>query len=215
MKPIRRAEARNNYGPDPYLDLQAGAHLKVKDQRIFEPKFHEETGAFWSPTLLLTQEVVDDGTEEGEADELTFADRFELKIDEDVRDQLGFEDDKPLRNSTKADFTKAQQALLVDMDNWTIRTGTKLDSLLTCLYGKAWTEGKIEFDPDDLVGKEFMAKVEPKTGKKAGSFTNWESYISLNRPKKKRKSGNQSDTIDLALEDEAAMEEASAASETG
>jgi hypothetical protein len=101
------------------------------------------------------------------------------------------------------------------MDNWTIRTGTKLDSLLTCLYGKAWTEGKIEFDPDDLVGKEFMAKVEPKTGKKAGSFTNWESYISLNRPKKKRKSGNQSDTIDLALEDEAAMEEASAASETG
>jgi hypothetical protein len=214
MKPIRRAEARNSYGPDPSLNLHPGAHLKVKGQRLFEPKFHEETGALWTPALMLTLEVVDDGTEEGEADGLTFADRYELKIDEDVRDQLSFEDDKALRNSNASAFTKAQRDLILDMGNWTIRTDTKLDKIMICLYGKGWTEGKVEFDPDDFVGKEFIAKVEPKTGKKPGSYTDWNSYVSLNRPKKKRKAasaetnGNKSDAIDLAPEDEAAMEEA-------
>jgi hypothetical protein len=216
MKPIRRVESRSNRGPDPVLTLESGAHLKVESHKLFEPKFNEETGAFWSPAFVLDLEVVDDGTEEGEADGLVFSDRYELKIDEDVREeQFGFKDDKPVRDSKKADFTKAQQETLLDMDNWTIRTETKLDRLMICLYGKKWTEGKVNFDPDDLVGKEFIAKVKPKTGKKQGSFTEWESYVSLNRPKKKRKpsgSGNQSDTVDLAPEDEAAMEEAFAKS---
>jgi hypothetical protein len=44
----------------------------------------------------------------------------------------------------------------------------------------------MDFDPDDLVDKEFIAKVHPKTGKKPGSYTGWETYMSLNPPKKKK-----------------------------
>jgi hypothetical protein len=212
MKPIRRVEAQNNFGPDPCLELLSGAHLKVKGQKLFEPKFHEETGDLWTPTLSLILEVIDDGTEEGEADELTFSDRFELKIDETLYGDLGVEDDKELRTSKASDFDKKQRDMILDMDNWTIRSGTKLDSFLTCIHGKKWIEGKVEFVPEDLIGVEFIAKVQPRTGKKPGSFTDWNSYVSLNRPKKKRKaasaSGNKSDTIDLAPEDEEAMEQA-------
>jgi hypothetical protein len=46
----------------------------------------------------------------------------------------------------------------------------------------------MDFDPDALVDKEFIAKVHPKTGKKPGSYTGWETYMSLNPPKKKKKS---------------------------
>jgi len=46
----------------------------------------------------------------------------------------------------------------------------------------------MDFDPDDLVDKEFIAKVHPKTGKKPGSYTGWETYMSINPPKKKKKS---------------------------
>ena len=46
----------------------------------------------------------------------------------------------------------------------------------------------MDFDPDDLVGKEFIAKVHPRTGKKPGSYTGWETYMPLNPPKKKKKS---------------------------
>jgi hypothetical protein len=41
------------------------------------------------------------------------------------------------------------------------------------------------FDPDDLEYKEFIAKVIPKTGKKPGSYTGWETYMSINPPKKR------------------------------
>jgi hypothetical protein len=34
--------------------------------------------------------------------------------------------------------------------------------------------------------KEFIAKVHPKTGKKPGSYTGWETYMSINPPKKKK-----------------------------
>jgi hypothetical protein len=107
MEAIRRAKARNDYGPDPSLDLQAGAHLKVKSEKLFPPTFNEETGDFWGPTLSLVMEIIDDGTEEGDADGETFADRFELKIDEEFLDTLGIEE-KALRNSRKADFTAEQ-----------------------------------------------------------------------------------------------------------
>ena len=49
----------------------------------------------------------------------------------------------------------------------------------------------MDFDPDDLEGKEFIAKVHPKTGKKPGSYTGWETYMSINPPKKKKKSNIQ------------------------
>jgi hypothetical protein len=218
VKPIRRAESRSNHGPDPALTLENGAHLKIADQRIFEPKFHEESGAFFGAALMLTQEVVDDRTADGDADGLTFGDKFEFKIDEDVREELfGYKDDKPFRDVKKADLTKAQQEALLDMDNWRIRTKTKLDRIMICLYGKEWTEGRMDFDPEDLVGKEFIAKVSPKTGKKQGSFTEWESYVSVTPPKKKRKpaesGGNRSDTVDLTEEELAEMEEAFPAKE--
>src|SRR3712207_1506775 len=70
--------------------------------------------------------------------------------------------------------------------NWTVRTGSKLDNLLKVLYGEVWINGEMDFDPDDLEGKEFIAKVHPKTGKKPGSYTGWNTYMSLNPPKKKK-----------------------------
>jgi hypothetical protein len=39
-----------------------------------------------------------------------------------------------------------------------------------------------------LEGKEFLAKVEPRTGQKSGSFLGWESFVSLHSPKKNKKS---------------------------
>jgi hypothetical protein len=95
--------------------------------------------------------------------------------------------DKFLNNANKRDFTWEQQAALLDQANWTVRTRTKLDNLLKILYGKRWINGEMDFDPDDLVGKEFIAKVHPKTGKKPGSYTGWEIYMSINLPKKKSK----------------------------
>jgi hypothetical protein len=94
--------------------------------------------------------------------------------------------EKFLNNANKRDFSEEQQAALLDQDNWTVRTGSKLDNLLAVLYGEEWINGKMDFDRDDLEGKEFIAKVHPKTGKKPGSYTGWETYMSLNPPKKKR-----------------------------
>jgi hypothetical protein len=95
--------------------------------------------------------------------------------------------DKFLNNANKSDFTEEQRAALLDQANWTVRTGTKLDNLLKVLYGKQWINGEMNFDPDVLEGKEFIAKVHPKTGKKPGSYTRWETSMSLNPPKKKSK----------------------------
>jgi hypothetical protein len=53
---------------------------------------------------------------------------------------------------------------------------------------------QMDFDPDDLVGKEFVAKVLQRTGKKSGSFTGWNTYMSLNPPKKKKKRRDAEDT---------------------
>ena len=91
-----------------------------------------------------------------------------------------------LNNASKRDFTEEQQAALLDQANWTVRTGIKLDNLLAVLYGEVWINGEMDFDPDDLEGKEFIAKVHPKTGKKPGSYTGWETYMSINPPKKKK-----------------------------
>jgi hypothetical protein len=201
MVAIRKTKAKEEFGPDPSLDLPQGAHLKVTNPKLFAPKFHEETGDIWKSKVSLKQKVVDDRTEDGDADGLEFFDGYELKFDEDVAKKFGIGPeegakdndgkkltlDKFLDNANKRDLTEERQAALLDQANWTVRTGSKLDNLLKVLYGEAWINGEMDFDPDDLEGKEFIAKVHPKTGKKPGSYTGWNTYMSLNPPKKKKK----------------------------
>ena len=181
MVAIRKTKAKEEFGPDPSLDLPQGAHLKVMSSKLFAPKFHEKTGDLWKSMVSCRLNVVDDRTADGDADGLEFFDTFELKVDE----ELGY-DDKKLKDANIRDFTKEQCEELLNQDNWTVRTGIKLDNLLNVLYGEAWTNGEMNFDPDDLEGKEFIAKVHPRTGKKPGSYTGWETYKSLNPPKKKK-----------------------------
>jgi hypothetical protein len=198
MVAIRKTKAKEEFGPDPYLDLPQGAHLKVESAKLFAPKFHEETSDLWKSVVSCKLKVVDDRTAEGDADGLEFFDTFELKVDED----LGY-DDKKLKDANIRDFTKEQREELLNQDNWTVRTGTKLDNLLNVLYGELWMNDEMDFDPDDLVGKEFVAKVLPRTGKKSGSFTGWNTYMSLNPPKKKKK-GRDADEDTPASEQAAA-----------
>jgi hypothetical protein len=202
MVKIRRTKAKEEFGPDPSLDLPQGAHLKVTSSKLFAPKFHEETGDLWKSKVSLKLKVVDDRTEDGDADGLEFFDGYDLKFDEDVAKKFGIGPEegakdkdgkkltleKFLNNANKRDFTDEQQAALLEQANWTVRTGSKLDNLLKVLYGEAWINGEMDFDPNDLEGKEFIAKVHPKTGKKSGSYTGWNTYMSLNPPKKKKKS---------------------------
>jgi hypothetical protein len=200
MVAIRRTKANEEFGPDPSLDLPQGAHLKVTSSKLFAPKFHEETGDLWKSKVSLKQKVVDDHTVDGDADGLEFFDSFDLKFDKDVAKKFGIGPeegakdndgkrltlDKFLNNVKKSDFNEKQQAALLDQANWTVRTDTKLDNLLKVLYGKRWIKGEMDFDPDDLIDKEFIAKVHPKTGKKQGSYTGWETFLSINPPKKKK-----------------------------
>jgi hypothetical protein len=202
MVAIRKTKAKEEFGPDPSLDLPQGAHLKVVSAKLFPPRFHEETGDLWKSKVSLKLKVVDDHSEDGDADGLEFFDGYDLKFDEDVAKKFGIgpeegakdKDGKKLtlerflKYANKRDFTEGQQAALLDQANWTVRTGIKLDNLLRVLYGEVWINGEMDFDPDDLEGKEFIAKVHPKTGKKPGSYTGWETYMSLNPPKKKKKS---------------------------
>src|SRR5918994_3212082 len=183
MVAIRNTKAKEQFGPDPSLDLPQGAHLKVESAKLFAPKFHEETGDLWKSVVSCKLKVVDDRTADGDADGLEFFDTFELKVDE----ELGY-DDKKLKDANTRDFTKEQREELLNQDTWTVRTGSKLDNLLNVLYGEAWINGQMDFDPDDLVDKEFIAKVHQRTGKKPGSYTGWETYMSINPPKKKKKS---------------------------
>ena len=215
MVAIRKTKAKEELGPDPVLDLSNGAHLKIENATLFGPKFHEETGDLWKSKVSLKLKVVDDRTEDGDADGLEFFDSYELKFDEDVAKEIGIgpEDgardkdgkkltlDRFLNNAGKSDFTEQQQSALLDQASWTVRTGTKLDNLLKVLYGKQWIDGDMDFDPDGLEGKEFIAKVHPKTGKRPGSFTGWETYVSINPPKKKKKSrvkGDKEEAADTA-----------------
>jgi len=194
MVSIRKTKAKEEFGPDPSLDLPQGAHLKVMSAKLFPPRFHEETGDLWKSVVSCKLEVVDDRTVDGDADGLEFFDTFELKVDE----ELGY-DDKKLKDANIRNFTKEQQELL-DQDTWTVRTGSKLDNLLNVLYGEVWIKGEMDFDPDDLVDKEFIAKVHPRTGKKPGSYTGWETFMSLNPPKKKKSKlqETQEETADTA-----------------
>ena len=224
MVAIRKTKAKEEFGPDPSLDLPQGAHLKVTSDKLFAPRFHDETGDLWKSKVSLKQKVVDDRTEDGDADGLEFFDGYDLKFDEDVAKKFGIGPeegakdndgkkltlDKFLNNANKRDFTEEQQAALLDQASWTVRTRSKLDNLLSVLYGEAWINREMDFDPDDLVDKEFIAKVHPRTGKKPGSYTGWETYMSINPPKKKKKSKIQeaqeeaADAADTPASEEAA-----------
>jgi hypothetical protein len=200
MVKIRKTKTKEEFGPNPSLDLPQGAHLKVTSSKLFAPRFYEETGDLWRSKVSLKLKVVDDRTEDGDADGLEFFDAYDLKFDEDVAKKFGIGPEegakdkdgkkltleKFLNNANKRDFTEEQQAALLEQANWTVRTGSKLDNLLKVLYGEVWINGKVDFDPDDLEGKEFIAKVHSKTGKKPGSYTGWETYMPLNPPKKKK-----------------------------
>lgn len=214
MVAIRREQATGNHGPDPVLDLPQGAHLKVKTQKVFPPKFGEEDGALWTSTVSLALEVIDD-FDEGDDDGKVFTDRFELKLTGDllktIMNNHGWEEEKQFRNSNKADFTEKEIAAILDPTNWIVRDNTKLDGLLAALHGKRWKNGEIAFDPEELPGAEFRAKVEPRTGKRQGSFCGWESFSSATRPKKKSKRAtadkqtNEEAQEGLSKDDEAAM----------
>jgi hypothetical protein len=223
MVAIRKTKAKEEFGPDPSLDLPQGAHLKVTSSKLFAPKFHDETGDLWKSKVSLKLKVVDDRTEDGDADGLEFFDSFDLKFDEAVAKIFGIGPeegakdndgkkltlDKFLNNAKKSDFTEEQQAALLDQTNWTVRTGSKLNNLLNVIYGDAWAKGEMNFDPDDLEDKEVIAKVHPKTGKKPGSYTGWETYMSLTPPKKKKKSKVQEAQEEAAkAADTSASEEA-------
>src|SRR5215204_4702860 len=98
MVAIRRTKAKEEFGPDPSLDLPHGAHLKVTSSKLFPPRFHEETGDLWKSKVSLKLEVVDDRTEEGDADGLEFFDSYDLKFDEDVAKRLGIDPDEGLKD---------------------------------------------------------------------------------------------------------------------
>ena len=197
-KKVRRVAApENDFTPDPSLDIPQGAHLRIVGSKYFAPKFAEESGDLWGAMVSLRLKVVDDRTEDGDADDQEFFDRFNLKFDAEVAkaNNIGPEEGTTdfkgkklsltqfLKNANKRDFDKAQQEALLNEDNWVVQEETKLANLLACLYGSNW-----ELDVDDLEGKEFLAKVEPRTGKKSGSFLGWESFVSLHSPKKNKKS---------------------------
>ena len=197
-KKVRRVAApENDFTPDPSLDIPQGAHLRIVGSKYFAPKFAEESGDLWGAMVSLRLKVVDDRTEDGDADDQEFFDRFNLKFDAEVAkaSNIGPEEGTTdfkgkklsltqfLKNANKRDFDKAQQEALLNEDNWVVQEETKLANLLACLYGSNW-----ELDVDDLEGKEFLAKVEPRTGKKSGSFLGWESFVSLHSPKKNKKS---------------------------
>jgi hypothetical protein len=197
-KKVRRVAApENDFTTDPSLDIPQGAHLRIVGSKYFAPKFAEESGDLWGAMVSFRLKVVDDRTEDGDADDQEFFDRFNLKFDAEVAKasnigpEEGTTDSKGkklsltqfLKNANKRDFDKAQQEALLNEDNWVVQEETKLANLLACLYGSNW-----EMDVDDLEGKEFLAKVEPRTGKKSGSFLGWESFVSLHSPKKNKKS---------------------------
>ena len=72
---------------------------------------------------------------------------------------------------------------------WTIRDGTKLGALAKAYYGNDFFETDAPFDEEDLIGFEFMSRVEPKknfsTGKVTGSMLNWETIMAVPKPRKK------------------------------
>ena len=191
------------------LELKAGARLQIKSAKVFDPKWGEEDGALWNANISTRIVVIDDHTEAGNADGLEYTDRFDLKVDADILDELGLED-KDLKNATKADFTKHQQQVLMNPDSWTIRDGTKPDNLNVALFGTKWSDGEMGFHPDMWVDQEFIAKVMPRTGKRPGSFCEWNTFMSVHPPAKSKKAKKAQEQAEQELEADMEAAEASA-----
>jgi len=214
VKKIRKSPARDGNFDSAVLSLPQGAHLRIKSYKLFPPRFNDEDGDLWVARIKVRLEVVDDRTEEGAADGLEFDDTFDLKIDPD----LGFEPED-INSGNIRDFDEEEQALLLDEDNWTIGGNSKVDNLNIALYGQDW-DTRIDFHPEaHWLDKEFIAKVKPRTGKRAGSYCSWDSFVSLEPPKKKRKGGSkgkskvqkaqeEAQQVELSPEDEQLMDEA-------
>ena len=87
------------------------------------------------------------------------------------------------------------------------RYGVKAIQL--CLFGPEWEE-EITFHPEKhWVGKEFLAKVNERNGKKAGSYCGWDTFIATRRPKNKKdgsKRLQEAQQLELPLEDQKLME---------
>ncbi len=223
MKTIRKSRAKESesFADNAVIENDHGAHLKIKSIKLFPPKFNEDDDSLWSASISARIVVVDDRTEDGEDDGKEFNDRFDLKMDLDVLEELGLKDED-LKNAEKSDFTKEQRVAILDEDSWTIRDGSnKPNNLNNILFGKNWSSQ--DFHPDMWVDKEFIAKLYPRTGKRPGSYCGWDTFVSLNPPKKKnKKSGLQEaqkeaeaatyaeidDLPYLSKEDEAQMNEA-------
>jgi hypothetical protein len=197
-KKVRRVAApEQEFTPDPVMDIPHGAVLEIVGPRYFPPKFDEESGNLWGAMVSLRLKVLDDRTADGDDDDKEFSDRFDLKFDAEIAKQHGIGPEegakdsngkklsltKFLKNANKRDFNPEQQAALLDENNWVVQEQTKLANLLACLQGPNW-----ELDLDNLQGKRFIGKVEPRTGKKQGSFLGWESFSMVDPPKKKKKS---------------------------
>ena len=213
MKKIRKSKARNDGFASASLDLPHGALMEVKATKIFGPKFDEETGDFWIPKIRNRNKVIDD-RDTGEADGLEFDDDFELKLDPD----LDF-DPEDIRNANIRDLSEEEQKILLDENNWTIGEGSKADMLNTALYGRDWAE-EIDFHPEiHWVGKRFIAKVKPRTGKKPGSYCGWDTFMSVDPPaggrRKSKKTSRtlngkakQAQEVELTAQEQAEMETA-------
>ena len=201
------------------MDLPHGAHIKATSAKYFGPKFRkakkdednpkvEET--FWPPNIKVRFVVVDDRTATGEHDDAEFSDDFGLKLDMDVLDETGFDENRLKNNPPKSSFTEEEQEMLLDESNWTIRDQTKTDNYLSVALGEAWTNGELQFNEDLIVDTEAIAKILPrKSGK--GSFCDWNTFVSVRPPKKQKKlkqAQKEAQQAELSDKDLEEMEEA-------
>jgi hypothetical protein len=223
-KPIRRFEEDSSRKEEPVLDLPRGAHLKMFSPKLYDPKFGED-GALWVASIFAQLKVIDDN-EDGEGNDKVFGDKFELKFDpellHEIMNEHGWEEYSSFYKSNKRDFDEDEIEDILDIDSWGIGPTTKADNMLACTYGRKWKRRKVQLYLEDIIedldGAEFRASVRPRTGKRAGSYCAWDSFMAVEsssrdenpRPKKTRKKADgtdyrHSDTADLAPEDEDEM----------
>src|SRR5215211_6241619 len=180
------------------MDIPHGAVLEIVGYRYFPPKFDEESSNLWGAMVSPRLNVLDDRTADGDDDDKEFSDRFDLKFDAEVAKQHGIGPEegakdsngkklsltKFLKNANKRNFNPEQQAALLDENNWVVQEETKLANLLACLQGPNW-----ELDLDNLQGKRFIGKVEPRTKEKVEGSAG--SGGSLQSPRPTHRRGNR------------------------
>src|SRR5215216_173038 len=186
--PIRRSRAKETeeFSDSATMSIEHGAVVKAKSVKRFPAKFNDQDGQLWPANISARMIIVDDRTEDGEDDDKEFFDRFALKMNLDVLDRLGLED-SDLQDANINDFSSREREAILDESNWTIRDNSKADKFNLCLFGKEWSEGNLEFHEDLWVDRQFIAKIHPRSGKRPGSYCGWDSFVSIDPPKKKKK----------------------------